>query len=462
MALVLLLPPTDIPPRHGVAAAFWRMATGGFRHSSPHVLKASLRGMLCVLALVAFTTFSASPAWADDDGGDDSGGTSAGTSSSAGPSSEAGGGFEPVEPELPVRPDTFISNELLALNPSPQALARAQALGLRVIERTTQPRLALRVIRFRLPPALDAQTARQVLAAQFPQTFELHHLYALAQAQGAAPCEGSLCEARAQVGWPVDNTRCGRQQIIGMVDTEVNANHPSLKGASLRIQRFVPAPQTSVGSDHGTAVATLLVGQSARLGNGLVPEAQLLAAAAFSQVNSGAVVADTMALVNSLDWLLSQRAEVIGLSLAGPYNRILEVATQRATERGALLFAAAGNGGPGAAPVYPAAFASVMGVTAIDRNSRIYRRAQPGVHVDFAAPGVALTLPGEADAAASRSGTSFAVPFLVAMASQTLKNQQITREQWRQGQQIKLEDLGAPGRDDVFGWGLPRLDGPCR
>lgn len=448
MALVFLQTPSETPRRPGLAATY------------PRAQKAALLGWLCALAL---TTLSPSVAWADDDGGDDGGGAAAaGTSSSAASSSGAGGGFEPVESELPIRPDTFISNELLALNPSPQALARAQALGLQVIERTTQPRLALRVIRLRLPPALDAETARQMLAAQFPQTFELHHLYALAQAQEAAPCEGSLCEAQAQVGWPVDNKRCGRQQTIGMVDTEVNANHPNLKGASLRVQRFVPASQTAAGSDHGTAVATLLVGQSSRLDKGLVPEAQLLAAAAFSRVNSGAVVADTLALVNSLDWLLSERAQVIGLSLAGPYNRVFEVATQRATERGALLFAAAGNGGPGAAPVYPAAFASVLGVTAIDRKSRIYRRAQPGAHVDFAAPGVALTLPGEAEAGASRSGTSFAVPFLVAMASQTLKSQQMTREQWAKGQKINLDDLGNPGRDDVFGWGLPRLDGPCR
>lgn len=448
MAFVFLKTPSKTLGRPGLAA------------TNPRAQKAALLGWLCALAV---TTLSPSVAWADDDGGDGGGGAAAAsTSSSAASSSGAGGGFEPVEPELPIRPDTFISNELLAINPSPQALARAQALGLQIIERTTQPRLALRVVRLRLPPALDAETAREVLAAQFPQTFELHHLYALAQAQVAAPCEGSLCEARAQVGWPSHNDRCGRQQTIGIIDTEVNANHPNLKGASIRIQRFAPKIQTSLDSDHGTVVAALLVGQSARLGQGLVPEAQLLAASAFSQLNSGAVVADTLALVNSLEWLLGERAQVIGLSLAGPYNRVFEVATQRAAERGALLFAAAGNGGQGAAPVYPAAFASVLGVTAIDRNSRVYRRAQHGAHVDFAAPGVALPLSGEAETGASRSGTSFAVPFLVAMASQTLKSQQMTREQWSKGQKINLKDLGDPGRDDVFGWGVPRLDGPCR
>ena len=101
-------------------------------------------------------------------------------------------------------------------------------------------------------------------------------------------------------------------------------------------------------------------------------------------------IASTVSLVRALDWLLSSEVDAINLSLAGPPNRLLEVALTRISEQGVMVLAAAGNGGPMARPQYPAAYTSVVAVTAVDQRGRAFRLANRGDYLDLAAPGVNL------------------------------------------------------------------------
>ncbi len=79
---------------------------------------------------------------------------------------------------------------------------------------------------------------------------------------------------------------------------------------------------------------------------------------------------------------------MINMSFSGPANRVLERLIAHAAESGIGLVAAAGNGGPGAAPAYPAAWPQVIAVTAVDAREHIYRQANQGPYVALAAPGV--------------------------------------------------------------------------
>lgn len=413
----------------------------------------------CVwLVLAALLLGLCASVWADDgdgDGGDDGGGS-------------ADGGSQQVEIEevpLAVDAESFSVNELVALNPSNAALANAARLGLSVVERSTQPGLSLRVVRLRLPATLDARTALDALAAEHPDTFDLHHRYALAQSGRAAQaaCEGAHCTSWAQVGWPADASACGRQQRIGIIDTEVATSLPALRGADIVRMRFLADGRTPSDDDHGTVVAGLLVAApSPEAAAGLVPRARLLAANSFHRLPSGNTSADALDLIKALDWLVAQRVRVVGMSLAGPPNRALEAAMEQAQRRGVLVVAAAGNGGPNAPPAYPAAWSPVLAVTAIDASGRPYRRAQQGEHMAYAAPGVGVAGLAAADGPGPRSGTSFAVPFVVALVSQSLQQGVLSADDWRRGAGRVVQDLGAPGRDLVFGWGLPRWDQPCR
>ena len=102
-------------------------------------------------------------------------------------------------------------------------------------------------------------------------------------------------------------------------------------------------------------------------------------------------------------------------------------------------------------------------MTAVDRRRRPYHRANRGSYVDFAAPGVAVWGAMADGKGRFWHGTSFASIYGSAIvAVEALDSTQIpgadqAYEKLRQG----VVDLGDPGRDDVFGWGLVQLQSGC-
>lgn len=205
----------------------------------------------------------------------------------------------------------------------------------------------------------------------------------------------------------------------------------------------------------------MLLGRPGSGFDGLVPRARLFAAAPFYSTGPDTHQASASGLVRSLDWLSSQRVQVIGMSLAGPRNLVLNAAVQRLADRGVLLVAAAGNHGPQGAPAYPAAFERVLAVTAIDARQRVWRRANQGSHIDYALPGVDVWTAAPDGQGRARSGTSYANALMVAWASQALAQRAAAPDALLQGRAGRIKDLGAFGHDPVFGWGLPQWNGPC-
>jgi len=80
---------------------------------------------------------------------------------------------------------------------------------------------------------------------------------------------------------------------------------------------------------------------------------------------------------------------------------------------------------------------------------------------EVTASGVELPAPDDQGTVRSRSGTSYAVPYLVAQLSQSLHEGVLSRADWQGGRAVPVVDLGAAGRDPVFGWGLPRAPVRC-
>jgi subtilisin family serine protease len=110
-----------------------------------------------------------------------------------------------------------------------------------------------------------------------------------------------------------------------------------------------------------------------------------------------------------------------------------------------------------AKPMYPAAYSSVMAVTAVDSHGRVFRLANRGDYVDLAAPGVGLLHARSGGGYATSSGTSFAVPF-VATAAARLRLL-TPYEDVREALLSSVQDEGVPGRDDVYGYGVLRVNG---
>ena len=152
---------------------------------------------------------------------------------------------------------------------------------------------------------------------------------------------------------------------------------------------------------------------------------------------------------------MSSGCEVVNISLAGPPNRLLEKALARAAEANVVVMAAAGNGGPVARPMYPAAYDSVVAVTAVDAAQQVFRLANRGDYLALAAPGVDLRHARSGGGYVSSSGTSFAVPFAVAAAAR-LRHLQPQTDIITQLLESAL-DIGPPGRDSIYGYGLLTL-----
>ena len=102
-------------------------------------------------------------------------------------------------------------------------------------------------------------------------------------------------------------------------------------------------------------------------------------------------------------------------------------------------------------------------MTAVDHNLAIYSRATQGEYIDLAAPGVNLWVAAPGGGGTAKSGTSYAVPFISAAAAilrasnalPDVASVQTTLES-------KTLDLGKPGRDRTFGFGLLQAANLCQ
>lgn len=321
-----------------------------------------------------------------------------------------------------------------------------------------------RILRVRAPEGMGARTALRRLTAAAPSaTVARNDIYRsflrpAARAQGRAARSVTLT---ASVG-------CAAGATVAMVDTDVDPRHPALAGAAIsRMAMRAPDRRPST-SRHGTAVASMLVGREDGPAPGLAPGLRLVVVDAFHADASGQDATDAFDLARALDLLANQEASVINLSLTGPDNAVLARVVAQLVGNGRALVAAAGNDGPKAKPLYPAAYSGVIAVTAVDVAGVPWRRAARGAHVAFAAMGVDLALAGRKGEAESYSGTSFAAPAVSAMiAAKGIAPGDGPAAAQRasalyEGLAALAEDKGERGRDPVYGHGVLQPGDACR
>jgi hypothetical protein len=326
----------------------------------------------------------------------------------------------------------------------PGELALLQQLDIEILEQTQYDGLGLSLLRFRVADDLNSREAlRQVLPTNLVDRFDRNHIYNPQAAKDKAQQQDSLI-----------SSLCEHSLKVGMIDTAIQQQHPAFKHSRITEHNFL-GEEFDQPNGHGTAVAGLLVGSDhdspARL-----PQATLYNASVFYTRSQYAQGATMMHLVSGLNWLMQEDVSVINMSLAGPDNQILAAVVERVSSRGKVIVAAAGNEGPASPPLYPAAYPQVISATAVDSEEKIYRWANRGDHVDFAAIGVSV-LTARGDGKFGReSGTSMAAPVVSAFVACELadNNGEVTKV--IESLVNKAVDLGDTGRDSVFGYGLLR------
>jgi subtilisin family serine protease len=165
------------------------------------------------------------------------------------------------------------------------------------------------------------------------------------------------------------------------------------------------------------------------------------------------------ALVAAFGWLVQEQVPVINVSLVGPNNTMLERVIQNLIGGGYIVVAAVGNDGPAAPPLYPAAYPGVVGVTAVDAHGRVLIEAARGPQVTFAAPGADLAAAGADSGYTAVRGTSFAAPFVAALLAPGIASPDPGAATAAIDALARSAvDLGPPGRDLTYGFGLVGAD----
>lgn len=355
-------------------------------------------------------------------------------------------------------PEIAVANEIVVLGLDDGELDRLEAEGFVRLDEGLAG--GQRLLRLRVPRTVRVDRALARVAEIAPRSLsDRNHLY---RPQAADGCAAEICSSWRQVGWHERGDRsCLAGVTVGVVDTGVNDEHDALRQAEVRLVTVRAKGARPSSARHGTAVMSLLAGDPASRIPGLIPGAKLIAADPF--VNAGGEDrADAFGLVQAIEALHGAGARILNLSLAGADNRILGHRIAALAAARVVVVAAVGNAGPRSKPLYPAAYDTVIGVTAVDGAGRIYRRAVRGAHVDIAAPGVGLPVAASVRGLRPQTGTSFAAPFVTAAAAVLVGAEpHLSPAEVAARLAAGAADLGDAGPDPVFGAGLLRADGAC-
>lgn len=269
----------------------------------------------------------------------------------------------------------------------------------------------------------------------------------------------------------------GAQVKIGEIDTGINI-HNELKGRVLAGYNFVrnkaiAANTSSDDNGHGTHVAGIIAANiNTNFGVydvvGVAPGASLIPIKVLDNRGSGTL----SNMVRGIDYSVSQGAHITSMSLGwggsvGDGN--VASALGRAVTAGQLLVIAAGNDGT-PNPGWPARYAKetfangqIIAVGAVDSNNAMpswSNKAGDTAHFYLVAPGVNIlsTYNSSTSSYATLSGTSMATPVVSGAAALLKQGWNLSAKQIANILFTTATDLGFPGVDSTFGWGLLNLE----
>jgi hypothetical protein len=243
--------------------------------------------------------------------------------------------------------------------------------------------------------------------------------------------------------------------FLAIADSQVALRHFELKG------HVASTSSAAAADEHGTAVAG--VASAAHNGHGIVgvwPGMRVLAS-----VNS----LTCSSLVAAIGRARDAGAAVINMSYAFPANECFAhlIATNIAFGHGRVLVAAGGNDfQEGNAPESPAIDPHILTVAAVNRNRRSAFFSSQNNAIDVSAPGVEVltTVPdrfdddGHRDGLLSVAGTSVSAPIVAAAATWIVQRRpRLANDQVAEAIRRSATDLGAPGWEQAYGYGLLNL-----
>ena len=358
-------------------------------------------------------------------------------------------------------------------------------------DETTPPPEARVLIRYRQAPGTIQQEQLKAHGASVQRSFHLVPAFAATIPTAALAAIRSLPGVEAvepdlevqalgeiDATWGLVRIGCGPVQAgtypgavgpvlgtgvrVAVVDTGIDYLHPDLMANYAGGYDFVnndSDPKDDHG--HGTHVSGTIAAVRNGVGVlGAAPETDLFALKVLGASGSGS----WSGILSALDWCAINGIAVANFSLGSPSypGTTVEAGFDNASKAGVLVVAAAGNSGAGADTVnYPGKFVSVVAVGSTDRTDQASFFSSTGPDVELAAPGSSIYSTTMGGGYGTLSGTSMATPHVSGVAALVIsagiadKNGDgMINDDIRRLLQVTAQDLGAVGRDPVFGFGL--------
>ena len=257
---------------------------------------------------------------------------------------------------------------------------------------------------------------------------------------------------------------------VAVLDTGADLDHPDLVSNIAYSYDFSGSNDydSSDCDGHGTHVAGT-VGALLN-GNGVVgvaPDVNLYILKVFTDGGRGSY----SDVEEALEWCYlthndsdpNNDIQIVSMSLGSEYadgDPGFEDLVDTLYDAGILLVGAAGNSGSADDNViYPARYENIIAVAATDINNKKASFSSTGPDVEISAPGVYVRSTYLSGGYAIMGGTSMATPHVAGTAALVMAaNPGISNVEVRQILCDTAVDLGSPGRDNLYGFGLVDAD----
>jgi subtilisin family serine protease len=365
-------------------------------------------------------------------------------------------GFTAVPPAGETR---FVSTEMVfhvGPNVSRQTVdATAARLGVTVVGAQTSGITGGTLYHFSLPPGRQVSDVVRSLESERVGIPSPNYVYRIVQdtasdTSSSAGTPEQYTIEKLQLA-EVHKVATGRNVLVAVIDSKVDAKHPDLADAI--VEHYDAVGRQEQAHSHGTGMAGAIASHRKLLG--IAPGARILAVHAFSTSSRQSPEATTRQIIAGIEWAINKGARVINMSFAGPYDPMIQLAMRNAAAKGVILIAASGNMGAKSPPLYPAADPHVIAVTATDDSDSLFTQAVRGPHVAVAAPGVDVVVPAPDDTYQLTTGTSVAAAHVSGVAALLLeRHPSVDARTVLEVLTTSARNLNPKGRDDLYGWGL--------